>query len=207
MIGHALVRIIGCDSLDQFGGVRVSRNNGSASRFSPTKRLFPVDKRDPVLLANSPVTRDAVLIENGPDVPAEIHSISRKRASYVRGKNNQRSNPHNTYAKLNGTNPVLGKLKHSQKPQSNSWKCSQSRETLHHSLGEESRRRVKKKDQKPSIFEVKTCSSEVNASACCGFPRTEHERTQDSIPAIPYFDDVRSRLVVVGLTAKSGVAL
>src|SRR5215472_5368696 len=114
MVGHALVGIFGCDSLDQFGRVRVSRNNGAAARFSPTQRLFSEDKGDPVLLANSSVAGDTILIENRADIPAEIDSISRKPASYVGGNQNEGSNRNQAYSQLQGTNPVLDTLKHSQ---------------------------------------------------------------------------------------------
>lgn len=84
MIGHPLVGILGCDSPDQFGGAGVSGDNGEASGFSSTQRFFPVDKGDPVLLSDSSMAGNTVLVENRADIPTEIYSIPRKQLSYVR---------------------------------------------------------------------------------------------------------------------------
>ncbi len=75
MIGHAAIRIFRSDSRDQFGFIGLARNDGATAGFSNSERLLAEDERDAILLTNSAVTRHAVLVEDGPNITAETHTM------------------------------------------------------------------------------------------------------------------------------------
>jgi hypothetical protein len=81
VIGHAHFRIGRSDARDQFGFIGLAGNDRPMSGFSDAQRLFSKNKRDAILLPHSAVTRDAVLIQDGPYVTAEAHLITRPPGS------------------------------------------------------------------------------------------------------------------------------
>lgn len=76
MVGHARFRIGRSQSGDQFGLIRFAGHDRATSGFSYAQCLFSKNERDPILLPDPTVTRDAVLIQDGSYIAAEAHLIT-----------------------------------------------------------------------------------------------------------------------------------
>src|SRR6185369_6184015 len=78
-IRHSGFRVFGSDAGDQLRGAWIARHNGSSARLSHSERFLTVYEGNAVLLAHSAVALYAVLVQDRPDVGAEMHLISAKQ--------------------------------------------------------------------------------------------------------------------------------
>jgi hypothetical protein len=83
MVGHPGLRIFGSDSRDQLGRVGIARHNRSTSGLPNPERLISVDEGNAVLLSYSAVALYAVLVEDGPDISAEMYFITGKQGGRI----------------------------------------------------------------------------------------------------------------------------
>ena len=84
MVRHAFFWIVGDQACHQLRGIGITRHDRPVAGLADSERLVAVDKRNIVSLPDSAMTGDAVLIEDGPDIAAEIDSIPRGKAeAYV----------------------------------------------------------------------------------------------------------------------------
>jgi hypothetical protein len=73
MVRHAHFGILRGDSGNQLGSIGVPGNDCPPTRFPGAKRLFAKHKGDAAFLTDATVAGNAVLIQDWPNVAAEIH--------------------------------------------------------------------------------------------------------------------------------------
>ena len=76
VVGHAYFRICRSYSCDQFRRIGFARYNRPTSGFSHAQCVLSENERHTVLLPDPPVTGNAILIEDRPDITAEAHVIT-----------------------------------------------------------------------------------------------------------------------------------
>jgi hypothetical protein len=77
VIRHAGLGIRGSEARHKFGGIGIARYDSPPSRLARTQCLFAKYERNTVLLPHASVARDAILIQDRLDIPAELYSIVR----------------------------------------------------------------------------------------------------------------------------------
>ena len=75
VVRHARLGIGRSQARHKLRGIGVARHNGGPPRLALTQRVLAKYEGNTVFLAHSSVAGNAILVQDGTDVPAEFHSI------------------------------------------------------------------------------------------------------------------------------------
>ena len=72
MVGHARFLVAGGETSDELRRIRIARNDGALARFTDTQCFLTEDEGNSVLLPHTTVAGNAVLVQDGANIPTEV---------------------------------------------------------------------------------------------------------------------------------------